>query len=594
MQILWKWSAVIIHLLYYVGDKWKGFSITGSANPPIAQIGQKVTLSCEMKGCTSSKLRMHLYKWESHKNQTLFIHDSTREPSIQENSPEEREKNGSPRGQYKDGLLSVTLNEVQLANNGQYVCAVTCDDVYKESTMQLQVEGKIKVGIGEVAVFTFQTFQTCSLSHLKLLWRRTDSGKSQKIYSYLHQEACPIIYSEDSLGDRCSSSHGPISREWFGEKYQQRAEISKSQMLMRNVTSFKVSDIQREDAGKYLFSVESQEFRQVVVFTLSVTGSRSSDIFSWVLLFFIIFVLDFLEEIYNFKRKDSLRAENRFRGFGGTNGSSKDSHLPGSDPQPLHAHKTEQSNCLSLKSTDPLKAENDQLRKENEQAEAAKDHLRTENDQLKTENEKMHSEKEKLKVAKEFSDARFNKVDVIFDSKTAHPRLEVFEAGKSVRDTGNISKFSKSEDIPHHMGILATQGYSKGSYYWEVDISQKKKWELGVASESISRKGDIKLSPQNDYWVIGTDGGKDYWARTDPWTLLTVTGRPARIGIFLDMSADKRLSFYDVHREKKLYTYTINCSAKLYPFFSLGVMSVKEYNQPVNIVKFFEKEEILQ
>ncbi|KAM6451956.1 uncharacterized protein PHA67_018510 isoform 2-T3 [Liasis olivaceus] len=337
MHILWKLSAVIYPILHYVG--WNGFSITGSANPPIAQIGKKVTLSCEMKGCTSSKLRMHLYKWESCKNQTLFIHDSTREPNIQENSPEEREENGSPRGQYKNGLLSMTLDEVQLANSGQYVCTVTCDDVYKESTMELQVEGTIKVGIGEVAVFTFQPFQTCSLFHLKLLWRRTNSGKSQKIYSYLHQEACPIIYSEETLGDRCFSSHRPISREWFGKKYQQRAEISKSQMLMRNITSFKVSNIQREDAGKYLFSLETQELRQVVVFTLSVTDSRSSDTLSWVPLLFIMFVLVFIEEIYNFKCK---------------------------------AHKTEQNNCLSLKSTDPLKAENDQLRREN-------DHLRTEN-----------------------------------------------------------------------------------------------------------------------------------------------------------------------------------------------------------------------
>ncbi|XP_063157116.1 uncharacterized protein LOC134495535 [Candoia aspera] len=282
-----------------------------------------------MGGCMSSNLQMHLYKWESCKNQTLFIHNSTKQHNIQENRPEEREKDGSPRGQYKNGLLSVTLDQVQLANSGQYVCAGMCDDVYKESKIELEVEEEITAGIGEVAVFTFQPLETCSLSHLKLLWRRADSGKSQQIYSYLHQEACPIIYSEDTLGDRCFSSHGPVSKEWFGKKYQQRIEISKSQMLMRNVTLFKVSNIQREDAGQYLISVESQELRKAVIFTLSVTGIRSSEVFSWVFPIFIILDLVFIAAKYNFKHKG-------FRGFERTNGSSEDSHLSGSDPQPLH------------------------------------------------------------------------------------------------------------------------------------------------------------------------------------------------------------------------------------------------------------------
>ncbi|XP_063158454.1 E3 ubiquitin-protein ligase TRIM39-like [Candoia aspera] len=197
---------------------------------------------------------------------------------------------------------------------------------------------------------------------------------------------------------------------------------------------------------------------------------------------------------------------------------------------------------------------------------------------------------EQLKAAKEFSDVRFYRVDVTLDSKTAHPRLEVSEDGKSVKDTGNISKISNSLDIPNHMGILARQGYSKGKYYWEVDVSQKKKWDLGVASESICRKGKIILSPPNGYWVIGLDGGKEYWARTDPWTLLKVTGKPTRIGIFLDMSADKSLSFYDVNTKKKLHTFSIHCSEKMYPFFSLGIISEKEYNQPVKIVKSLEEE----
>lgn len=175
-------------------------------------------------------------------------------------------------------------------------------------------------------------------------------------------------------------------------------------------------------------------------------------------------------------------------------------------------------------------------------------------------------------------------VDIIFDSKKAHPRLKVLETGKSVIDTGNISIILNSEDIPNHMGILTTQGYSNGKYYWEVDVSQKNKWHLGVVSESSCRKGKIAFSPQNGYWVIGPGDKTDYYAWTDPWTFLNVTRKLTRIGIFLDILADKHLSFYDIHSKKKLYTFTINCSKKLYPFFSLGSISAQEYNLPVKIV----------
>lgn len=119
-----------------------GFFITGLANPPITQSKHKVILSCEMKGCTSSNFWIHLYKWESSRNQTLFEHNNTRQYNTQENYPRESEKNDSPRGEYKNGLLSVTLEQVEVMHSGQYVCAAMCNDVYKESKMQLQVEGK--------------------------------------------------------------------------------------------------------------------------------------------------------------------------------------------------------------------------------------------------------------------------------------------------------------------------------------------------------------------------------------------------------------------------------------------------------------------
>ncbi|XP_030400224.1 E3 ubiquitin-protein ligase TRIM39-like [Gopherus evgoodei] len=175
--------------------------------------------------------------------------------------------------------------------------------------------------------------------------------------------------------------------------------------------------------------------------------------------------------------------------------------------------------------------------------------------------------------------------DVTLDPDTAHPRLEVSEGGKCVRDTGAVRNVPNNEKrFDSQMFVLASEGFASGKHYWEVDIGKKSNWELGVAREDVSRKGKITLSPKNGYWVIGLTDGKDYWACTDPWTRLTVSGKPSKIGMFLDMSAGK-LSFYNVDGKFVFYTFTDNFEEKLYFFFSTG-SAVTRDTEPLKIFGF--------
>lgn len=115
--------------------------IKGTVSPEIVQVGQDVILHCQVGGCTSSRLQVHLYKWEGSKNQTLYIHNSTEQQySVQESVQE----NNTHKGYYENGFLDVTLLQVQLANGGQYVCSMMCDDVYKEDIVEVTVEGNYK------------------------------------------------------------------------------------------------------------------------------------------------------------------------------------------------------------------------------------------------------------------------------------------------------------------------------------------------------------------------------------------------------------------------------------------------------------------
>ncbi|XP_042667274.1 pyrin-like isoform X1 [Centrocercus urophasianus] len=187
------------------------------------------------------------------------------------------------------------------------------------------------------------------------------------------------------------------------------------------------------------------------------------------------------------------------------------------------------------------------------------------------------------------------KVDVTLNADTAHPRLEVSEDGKSMNDTGVIRQVpSKEERFDSHIFVLAKEGYTSGRKYWEVDVGKRRNWILGVASESVARKGTVNLSPKNGFWVIGLTDGEEYWAHTDPWTRLTASGRPQKIGVFLDISANK-LSFYDAKKKSALYTFTSigdsRLERKFIPFFSTGSGVSALDTEPLKIVQGFDDDD---
>ena len=178
-------------------------------------------------------------------------------------------------------------------------------------------------------------------------------------------------------------------------------------------------------------------------------------------------------------------------------------------------------------------------------------------------------------------------VDVTLDANTAHPRLQVSEDGKSVTDTGVIRRVPlKEERFDSHAFVLAKEGYTSGKLYWEVHVGKRRNWILGVAQETVTRKGEVILCPQNGFWVIGLADEQGYGAHTDPWTHLTVSGRPQNIGMFLDISA-RNLSFYNVHQKKAFYTFTFDSDhsreVRLFPFFSTGSTTIKAETEPLQI-----------
>ncbi|XP_040510251.1 E3 ubiquitin-protein ligase TRIM39-like isoform X9 [Gallus gallus] len=199
---------------------------------------------------------------------------------------------------------------------------------------------------------------------------------------------------------------------------------------------------------------------------------------------------------------------------------------------------------------------------------------------------KVDKEIESLRRRIEYQEKLFFLERLILDADTAHPRLEVFDGGKSVKDTGTMRNVAmNSTRFDSHIFILATEGFITGKHYWEVDVGKKNNWKLGVASEAVTRKGSVILCPRNGFWVMALSDGIEYWACTDPWTRLNVRSKPQKIGILLDISAGQ-LTFYDIQSEMTLYTFSIAESdkkGKLFPFFSVGSSVGKKDPEPLKL-----------
>ncbi|XP_031154424.1 E3 ubiquitin-protein ligase TRIM21-like [Sander lucioperca] len=160
-------------------------------------------------------------------------------------------------------------------------------------------------------------------------------------------------------------------------------------------------------------------------------------------------------------------------------------------------------------------------------------------------------------------------VDVTLDPDTAYPKLILSDDGKQVNH-GEVRK--NLPDNPERFSlcvcVLGKQSFSSGRFYFEVQVKGKTDWDLGVARESINRKGFITLSPEDGFWTIWLRNGNEYEALADPDVLLSLESPPQKVGVFVDYE-EGLVSFYDVDAAALIYSFT-GCSftEKLFPFFS--------------------------
>uniref|UniRef100_A0A673FXX4 E3 ubiquitin-protein ligase TRIM39-like n=1 Tax=Sinocyclocheilus rhinocerous TaxID=307959 RepID=A0A673FXX4_9TELE len=163
---------------------------------------------------------------------------------------------------------------------------------------------------------------------------------------------------------------------------------------------------------------------------------------------------------------------------------------------------------------------------------------------------------------------RLYAVDVTLDPDTAQPELILSDDGKQVSN-GDIKR-----DVPdnlkrfdHCIFVLGKEGFSSGRFYFEVQVMKKTAWNLGVARESVIRKGRITLRPQNGYWAIWLRNGNEYKALENSMSVLSLRVKPQNVGVFVDYE-EGLVSFYDVETRSHIYSFTGQTfNGTLYPYF---------------------------
>ncbi|XP_058627388.1 E3 ubiquitin-protein ligase TRIM39-like [Onychostoma macrolepis] len=163
---------------------------------------------------------------------------------------------------------------------------------------------------------------------------------------------------------------------------------------------------------------------------------------------------------------------------------------------------------------------------------------------------------------------RLHAVDVTLDPDTANPELILSDDGKQV-SFGDIKRDvpDNPERFDYCIFVLGKEGFSSGRCYFEVQVKKKTEWNLGVARESVVRKGDITLTPQNGYWALWLRNEDVYKALEGTPVVFSLRVKPQKIGVFVDYE-EGLVSFYDVESRSHIYSFTGQTfNGKLYPYF---------------------------
>ncbi|KAJ8344007.1 hypothetical protein SKAU_G00313360 [Synaphobranchus kaupii] len=128
-------------------------------------------------------------------------------------------------------------------------------------------------------------------------------------------------------------------------------------------------------------------------------------------------------------------------------------------------------------------------------------------------------------------------------------------------------------DVAKHLGNLKYRVWEKMLGTVQYKVGDDDYWVVGVAKESISRKGQFTQSPAEGLWGIRQHKGKYTALTSTRLTTLTVQRKLQRVRVQLDWDRGE-VSFSDPSDNTPLYTFKHSFTERLFPFFCPGPLHI--------------------
>ncbi|XP_067169837.1 butyrophilin subfamily 1 member A1-like isoform X13 [Apteryx mantelli] len=163
-----------------------------------------------------------------------------------------------------------------------------------------------------------------------------------------------------------------------------------------------------------------------------------------------------------------------------------------------------------------------------------------------------------------------DKEEVSLDPDTAHRQLIMSEDCRSVRwgETWQDLPDSKKR-FDSSFCVLGREGFTGGRHWWEVEgeVGADSHWAVGVARESLRRKGPIETSLDKRVWAVQYQKGT-FEALASPRTPLSLSPFPKRIWVCLDCTGG-HVTFVNADNWAEIYRFrsTSLIWRRIHPWF---------------------------
>ncbi|XP_053511886.1 butyrophilin subfamily 3 member A3-like isoform X3 [Artibeus jamaicensis] len=434
--------------------------------------------------------------------------------------------------------------------------------------------------VGEDAELPCHLSPNMSAEHMELMWVR--SSPRQVVHTYAHgQEDTPAA-------------------EYGGRTSILREDITAGKAALQ------IRDVRASDRGTYLCYFQDGDFFENAQVQLEVAGSFFQSVQHCELAFWVTLAIPFLLLVgagcclWQQHKKVQVLSKEKERERAEKEAAQVQKEAAEAEKAAAQAEKeaAQWEKEAAQAEKEAAQAEKEAAQAEKEAAQAEKEAAQAEKEAAQWEKEAAQAKKQLERSMKEklqdelrwrmipylpredrsqaYADLKmafFQPGNVFLDPDTAHPALHVSADQRRLQRADPWQNLPENpERFDQEFCVLGCESFTSGRHFWEVDVGDRAQWCVGVCRENVTKKGKFIMAPDNGFWTVKLNLGRNYCALMGPQMTLTNVSPPARVGVFLDYELGE-VSFYNAIDGSHIFTFPhTSFSGPLRPVFGISTL----------------------